>query len=163
MMSINPDRKGTVMSQSYDVLLICSGGGHWVQMSKLLPAFDGQKVNIATVDISVHSQYPLHDFVKVPDFNRNEPLKIIKGFYQIFNIVYRSKAKYVISTGAAPGLLGLITAKIMGKKTLWIDSIANPKKISLSGRIASYFVDELLTQWPSLSENSRAQYKGRIV
>ncbi|MFD2883357.1 hypothetical protein ACFS4T_13030 [Pseudomonas lini] len=50
----------------------------------------------------------------------------------------------------------------MGKKTLWIDSIANPK-ISLSGRIASYFVDELLTQWPTLSENSRAQYKGRIV
>ncbi|MFD2883356.1 hypothetical protein ACFS4T_13025 [Pseudomonas lini] len=99
MMSINPDRKEIVMSQSYDVLLICSGGGHWVQMSKLLPAFDGRKVNIATVDISVHTQYPLHDFVKVPDFNRNEPLKIIKGFYQIFNIVYHSKAKYVISTG----------------------------------------------------------------
>jgi UDP-N-acetylglucosamine:LPS N-acetylglucosamine transferase len=162
-MSINPDRKGFVMNQSYDVLLICSGGGHWVQMSKLLPAFDGQKVNIATVDTSVRSQYPLHDFVKVPDFNRSEPFKIIKGFCQIFNIVYQSKAKYVISTGAAPGLLGLITAKIMGKKTLWIDSIANPKKISLSGRIASCFVDEILTQWPTLSENGRAQYKGRVV
>ena len=46
MMSINPDRKGTVMSQSYDVLLICSGGGHWVQMSKLLPAFDLSLIHI---------------------------------------------------------------------------------------------------------------------
>lgn len=163
MISINPDRKGTVMSRSYAVLLVCSGGGHWVQMSKLLPAFDGQKVKIATVDTSVHSQYPLHDFVNVPDFNRSEPFKIIKGFYQIFKIVYHSKATYVISTGAAPGLLGLITAKILGKKTLWIDSIANPKKISLSGRIAACFVDELLTQWPRLSENGKAQYKGRIV
>jgi UDP-N-acetylglucosamine:LPS N-acetylglucosamine transferase len=90
-------------------------------------------------------------------------MKIIKGFCQIFAIVYRSKARYVISTGAAPGLLGLVAGKLMGKKTLWIDSIANPKKLSLSGRIAVYFVDELLTQWPSLSQNSRAQYKGRIV
>lgn len=151
------------MSQSSDVLLICSGGGHWVQMSKLLPAFDGQKVTIATVDISIGSQYPTHAFAQVPNFNRSEPLKIIKGFCQIFAIVYRSKARYVISTGAAPGLLGLVAGKLMGKKTLWIDSIANPKKLSLSGRIAVYFVDELLTQWPTLSQNSRAQYKGRIV
>ena len=65
-------------------------------MSKLLPAFDGQKVTIATVDISIGSQYPTHAFAQVPDFNRSEPLKIIKGFCQIFTIVYRSKARYVM-------------------------------------------------------------------
>ncbi|MGY2288729.1 polysaccharide biosynthesis protein [Pseudomonas sp. SDO528_S397] len=151
------------MRQTCDVLLICSGGGHWVQMSKLLPAFEGQKVAIATVDTSARSQFADHDFVQVPDFNRSEPMKIVTGFFAIFSIVYRSRAKCVISTGAAPGLLGLIAAKVMGKKTLWIDSIANPKKLSLSGKIASYFVDELLTQWPTLSKSTRAQYKGRIV
>jgi UDP-N-acetylglucosamine:LPS N-acetylglucosamine transferase len=151
------------MNSQSNVLLVCSGGGHWVQMSKLLPAFDGRKVTIATVDISVCTQYQNYEFVQVPDFNRSEPFKIIKGFYHIFKIVYDSKASCVISTGAAPGLLGLVAAKIMGKKTLWIDSIANPKQISLSGRIASYFVDELLTQWPDLSNGSNAKYKGRIV
>lgn len=151
------------MNKAKGILLVCSGGGHWVQMSKLLPAFDGQRVTIATVDISVQSQYPQYEFIKVPDFNRKEPVKIIDGLFKIFKIVYRSKASCVISTGAAPGLLGLFTAKLLGKKTLWIDSIANTKRISLSGRIASFFVDELLTQWPMLSQHSKAQYKGRIV
>jgi UDP-N-acetylglucosamine:LPS N-acetylglucosamine transferase len=151
------------MSQGKNVLLVCSGGGHWVQMSKLLPAFDRRKVKVATVDTSARSQFPLYDFVAVPDFNRSEPFKIIKGFFQIFKIVYQSQASFVISTGAAPGLLGLAAAKLMGKKTLWIDSIANPKQISLSGRIAAYFVDELLTQWPDLSKDTKAKYKGRIV
>lgn len=151
------------MNPSSNILLVCSGGGHWVQLSKLLPALADRKILIATVDTSVSSAYPHCDFFKVSDFNRREPLKGIKGFVQIFKIVYRSKASCVISTGAAPGLLGLIAAKLMGKKTLWIDSIANPKQISLSGRIAGYFVDELLTQWPDLSKCGKAKYKGRIL
>lgn len=132
-------------------------------MSKLLPAFEHRTVTVATVDVSAHSQHPALHFVPVPDFNRNAPLKIVKGFFQIFRIVHRSHAKYVISTGAAPGLLGLAAAKLMGKKTLWIDSIANPKKLSLSGTLAAYFVDEVLTQWPTLSRNGRAHYKGRVI
>lgn len=151
------------MKKGKTILLICSGGGHWVQMSKLLPAFETHTVKIATVDVSVRAQFPNREFFPVPDFNRSEPLKIIKGFWGIFRIVLKSKASHVISTGAAPGLIGLMAAKLLGKKTLWVDSIANPKMLSLSGRIAIYFVDEILTQWPALAQNSRARYQGRIV
>lgn len=151
------------MNQAHKVLLICSGGGHWVQMSKLLPALDGKNIQIATVDTSVSAEYPQCEFIQVPDFNRSEPVKVIKGFGHIFQIVHRSEASWVISTGAAPGLMGLLAAKLLRKKTMWIDSVANPKQLSMSGRIASYFADELLTQWPALSRCTKAKYRGRII
>jgi len=68
----------------------------------------------------------------------------------------------VISTGAAPGLMALMAAKILGIKTIWIDTIASAEKLSLSGRIALKFVDRLYTQWPDLS-GPKVIYAGNIL
>ena len=57
----------------------------------------------------------------------------------------------VVSTGAAPGLIALPIAKLFGARTVWIDSLANCERLSLSGRIARHFSDLWLTQWPHLA------------
>jgi hypothetical protein len=44
----------------------------------------------------------------------------------------------------------------MRKKVVWIDSIANVERLSLSGRIVRPFADLFLVQWPELAE----RYKG---
>ncbi|WP_299235919.1 hypothetical protein [uncultured Halomonas sp.] len=77
-------------------------------------------------------------------------------------IVRRSQPDLVISTGAAPGLLVLFAGFLLGKKTLWVDSIANCRRLSLSGRAAKLFATRVLTQWPDLA-TGRVCYLGRLL
>ena len=69
----------------------------------------------------------------------------------------------VISTGAAHGYLAIRFAKIVGAKTMFIDSIANAEQLSLSGELAVSHADVMLTQWPELSDGSAIQYYGSVL
>jgi len=59
--------------------------------------------------------------------------------------------------------MALILGRLMGARTLWIDSLANSKTLSLSGRLARPFASVWLTQWPSLSHPKGPDYWGSIL
>lgn len=145
------------------VLLVCSGGGHWVQMTRLLPAVQSCELEIMTVQPQALTGFHISRFHKIGDFNRKSPIKCLLGLTRIARVIFSSSPDVVISTGAAPGLLAIAVAKTLGKRTLWIDSIANPKKLSLSGRLVRPFADEILTQWPELDGRGGAKYCGRVI
>ena len=69
----------------------------------------------------------------------------------------------VISTGAAPGFFGLAFGKLLGARTIWIDSMANVEELSLSGRQVRRFADLWLTQWPHLARPDGPRYEGGVV
>lgn len=49
-------------------------------------------------------------------------------------------------------------------RTIYVESWARVKKLSLSGRLLEYVVDRFLVQWPELEkEKGRAQYMGILV
>lgn len=88
-----------------------------------------------------------------------------RGLWQLpyaLRIVRRSGADVVLSTGAAPGLLLLFAGFLLGKKTVWVDSIANSQRLSLSGRAAGLFASRVLTQWPELA-GGRVRYLGSLL
>jgi len=144
------------------VLAVASKGGHWVELLRLLPAFSGMEVVYVSTDSNLSATVEGSKFYSVPDANRWNKYKLIRIFMQLFDIVRREKPDFVISTGAAPGLMALMGAKILGIKTIWIDTIASAEKLSLSGRIALKFVDRLYTQWPDLS-GPKVIYAGNIL
>jgi len=70
----------------------------------------------------------------------------------------------VISTGAAAGCMTCFLSKLIGAKVVWIDSITNVKRISLSGRMVRYIADIFLTQWPEIAEQySNVEYVGTVI
>lgn len=71
---------------------------------------------------------------------------------QMLWLVLKFRPDVVITTGAAPGLVALQIGKLFGARTVWIDSLANAEKISLSGKLAERYADLWLTQWPHLVE-----------
>lgn len=144
------------------VLAIASKGGHWVELLRLMPAFSGMEMVYVSTNEDLASTVPGKKFYTVHDANRWNKYKLIKIFVDIFRIVYTEKPKVVISTGAAPGLLGLMAGKMLGIKTIWIDTIASAEKLSLSGRIAVWFVDRIYTQWPDLA-GPKVIYAGNIL
>ncbi|PTX57933.1 oligosaccharide biosynthesis protein Alg14 [Litoreibacter ponti] len=140
------------------ILAVSSGGGHWQQLHLVLPAFANAKVTLAC------SSAAQADAAHVlPECNLRTPLKVLACLREARRLVRRLQPEIVISTGAAPGLLVLLWAKLFGARTIWIDSVANAERLSLSGRLAYPLSDLWLTQWPQVSEESGATYAGAVL
>ena len=69
----------------------------------------------------------------------------------------------VISTGAAPGYFAVRIGRMLGARTLFLDSIANAEELSLSANLARRHCDLVLTQWPHLAEQDGPQYRGSVL
>ena len=149
---------------SNKVLVVASGGGHWIQMRRLLPAFDGLEV----VFVSVHSAYAEqvsgNRFYAVRDVTRWDRIGLAILVAQLTLILLRERPQVVVTTGSAPGMITLALAKcLLRSKTMWIDSIANCEQISLSGMRAKRFCDVWLTQWPHLQRTDGPECWGAVL
>ena len=61
-------------------------------------------------------------------------------------------------------MLALAVAKLAGRsRTIWIDSIANTERMSLSGRMARPVADAWLVQWEHLSRRGGPAYWGAVL
>ena len=74
----------------------------------------------------------------------------------------KERPDVVVSTGAAPGYFGIRFGKLVGARTIWIDSIANAEELSLSGLKAGKHVDLWLTQWEHLAQQEGPHYHGNV-
>lgn len=99
----------------------------------------------------------------VRDCNRATPWANLGCALDIWRILRRERPDVVVSTGAAPGLIALALGKLVGARTIWIDSVANSEELSLSGRLAGRFADLWLTQWRHLGSPKGPQYWGSVL
>lgn len=146
------------------VLAVCSGGGHWTQLQRLTGAF--AELNVAYVSVRPHyaSEVGKHRFYLVQDATRWDRFKLPLLAFQLMRILLKERPDVVVTTGAAPGLIALVLAKVLLRsKTVWIDSIANCECMSLSGLQARWCADIWLTQWPHLEQKSGPHYWGAVI
>lgn len=146
------------------ILAIASGGGHWVELMRLKPAFEQLDVVFASVYPEYEADVLGHRFYSFRDVSRRDRLGFIVLAFQLLRIIWIERPKKVITTGSLPCCIALILAKyLMGARTMWIDSIANVRKLSSSGRLAGKFADVWLTQWPAVAQSSGPHYWGAVL
>jgi len=146
------------------ILAVASPGGHWTQLSILRDSFESANtIYMTTVDNpAIDTLKKSHSVVKVPSADRDRKLKSIYLALVVCWHVFKLRPKVVISTGAAAGFFAIYFGRLVGAKTIWIDSIANHSKLSLSGEKVSQFADVTLTQWEHLEEKN-IQYWGQVL
>lgn len=144
------------------VLAVASNGGHWVQLRRLAPAFDGHDVAYLTTDPGHRSEVGPARFYAVNDANRWNKLALVRCTLEILCVLLRERPSVVVSTGAAPGYLAIQCARLLRARTVWIDSVANVEELSMSGRMASAAADLCLTQWPHLA-GGQVRYLGAVL
>lgn len=145
------------------VVAIASGGGHWVQLGRLRPALDELDVHYVSVDHSYAAEVGAARLSIVRDASRWTKLDLVVQGFQVLWILLRTRPDVVVSTGASPGFFGMAFGKMVGAKTVWIDSLANVERMSLSGRLARPFSDLWLTQWPHLEHPGGPKYAGAVL
>ena len=139
------------MTRSLKVLAVSSGGGHWVELMRILPAFEGADIALLTVNAEYRSESNGRRFYAVNDATRWNKLAAALMAARILLIVLRERPDVIVTTGAAPGYFALRFGKWFGARTIWVDSIANVEELSMSGHMARKFADLWLTQWPHLA------------
>ncbi len=145
------------------ILAVASGGGHWVQLLRLRPAFAGHDVAFVTVDACYRTEVAPHRFHTVTDATRWNKLKLLRMAVELLVVLLRERPDVVISTGAAPGYVALRLGRMLGARTVWIDSIANVEQLSLSGQRIGRHADLWLTQWPHLARPEGPSYLGAVL
>jgi len=139
------------------VLAISSGGGHWIELMRIAPAFQDADTAFVTVNHAYRGDAPSGRFYTVNDATRWNKFAAALMALRVLLIVLRERPDVVVTTGAAPGYFALRFGKWIGARTIWVDSIANVDELSMSGRIAGKHADLWLTQWPHLAKGGPKQ------
>ena len=147
------------------IVAAASGGGHWEQIMLLREAFAEHEVHYLTTNAELISRASInssHSYV-VGDCNRSTPFAALRSCARAIRFVLIIRPDIVISTGALPGLFCVIAARLIGRKAIWIDSIANVEKLSMCGTVASRVASLCLTQWEHLATERGPKYAGSVL
>lgn len=139
---------------------------------RLRAAWDGCTVTIVTTDpglgdalrdAALERGEPEPKLRIVTEASRKQKLQLIRQFLQMVVLMVQTRPDAVISTGAAPGYFALRIGKMLGARTIWIDSVANADELSLSGRKVGKYADLWLTQWPHLAKPDGPTFLGSVL
>jgi UDP-N-acetylglucosamine:LPS N-acetylglucosamine transferase len=145
------------------LLAVASGGGHWIQLLRIGPAFQDCDVTFVTTHESYRSQVNGYRFLTVTDSNLSTKFRLLRTALEVAWIILTERPEIVASTGAAPGYFALRLGHLIGAKTIWLDSIANVERLSVSGHRIGRCADLWLTQWPDLAKAGGPYYVGSVL
>ena len=147
-----------------------------MQLRRLRPAWAGCEVTYVTTrpgyrdevarDSEDDPDGPPPRFHVVPDANRWQKLRLLGQFLAVGWAVLRARPHAIVTTGAAPGYFAVRLGRLLGARTIWVDSIANGDELSLSGRRAGRHADLWLTQWQHLAaseDEPGPHYRGAVL
>lgn len=146
------------------VIAVASFGGHWIQLRRLSRVLSEHDTTYISTNRRLSETIGMGEkFICVPEASADSKLRMVMLFISALFITLRLRPSVVLSTGAAPGLAFLIWGRLMGAKTIWIDSIANAEEMSRSGLIARRWATVWMCQWPEVAEKSGAEYSGSVL
>jgi len=153
------------MSEQLKICLAASAGGHLSQLRRVASAWSGHETCWITTTEVVRASLGANGTVHVVgECNRQHPLRVISSFFRCLRAIRCEKPDLVISTGAAAGCMAAILGRMAGARVVWLDSITNVHRLSLSGRLVRPFADLILVQWPGLASKYRdVEYVGAVV
>ena len=151
------------MTRNKKILAVSSGGGHWIELLRVMKAFTGARRYFVTVQKEYRDDIPGDRLFVLNDATRWNKLALLLMSVRLLLIIMWVRPDVLITTGAAPGYFAVRFCKWLGARTIWLDSIANVDELSLSGRMAGKYVDLWLTQWRHLAHEGGPEYAGAVL
>lgn len=147
------------------ICVVASAGGHLSQLLSLSPAWQGRDVVCVSTGEMVREKLGrLGTTYIVGECNRQHLVKTLGVLFKCLKIVWKERPSVILSTGAAAGFLMCFWGKLFGAKVVWIDSVANAEKLSMSGRMIRPFANLILSQWPDVAvKYPKVEYAGELI
>ena len=147
------------------ICLAASAGGHLTELLRLSDSWKQYETFfVTTVPVVRDNLQTSGNIYVVGECNRQHPIRVLKVFLKCLKIALKERPNVVISTGAAAGCMICYLAKLGGARIIWVDSITNVERISLSGRMVRHIADLFLVQWPELVKKyNNVEFIGLVI
>ena len=151
-------------ADAVEVLLVCSTGGHLLQLHALRSAWSGTRHAWVTFDKS-DARSLLADeqvFFAFGPTNRNVG-NLLRNLKLAVRLVRRLRPRVVVTTGAGVAVPFCWIARVRGAKVVYVESLSRIEAPSLSCRLIAPAASRIYAQWPELAEAyGRARYVGSV-
>lgn len=152
------------------VLFISSTGGHLSEMLRLSPMFEKYDYFIITEktksNLGLKDKYPDHVGYLVYGTKKNilvYPFKLLFNCFKSLYYFIKFRPNVVITTGTHTAGPMCCIAKIFRKKVIYIETLANSKTKTATGRLVYHIADLFIVQWPEMLKlYPKAVYGGWI-
>jgi beta-1,4-N-acetylglucosaminyltransferase len=147
-----------------DVLLVCSSGGHVLQMLSLRQAweeFEHVWISDDTPDTRSLLRGERVEFAHGPTSRNLRSL--VLNVVLAWRVVRRTRPQVIMSTGAAIAVPFSWVGRLLGVKVVYIESVTRVDSASLSGKLVAPVASRVYVQWPELEPHlRRARYAGTV-
>jgi UDP-N-acetylglucosamine:LPS N-acetylglucosamine transferase len=146
------------------VCIACSPGGHMVQAKQLANTYKKYDYFYFTFLGKVAKTLRQTDRIRIiPNIVRHNPISWFIGMVLSAYIAIAERPDVVITTGAGVVVFFCIFAKLLGAKLIFIESMANIEKPTLTARLLYPFADLFIVQWSNLLKFfPQAKFLGRL-
>eukprot|EP00917_Polyrhabdina_sp_WS-2016_P004612 GHVP01010572.1.p1 GENE.GHVP01010572.1~~GHVP01010572.1.p1 ORF type:complete len:212 (+),score=17.39 GHVP01010572.1:136-771(+) len=175
---LKKNRRSRIIGSKRRVFAVYGSGGHTSEMISLTRKLDNKSVEVFSIvgEGDEFSKKAISDSVlNSPVFTIKRPREVhqplylcvlptIKSILQSFLIFGYRPPDLILLNG--PGIavavaVAAVMQEILFFRTtaiIFIESICRVNRLSLTGRILSVFVDEIVVQWPELQTNNRKYF-----
>lgn len=135
------------------ICFIASSGGHVQEISWLFGLCDEYDSFLMTEHSDFQKRYHVertYYFNKIDRMEKHFFLHFLQLIVGSVKIMRKEKPDIIISTGALVSVPMLYIGKLLGKKIIFMESMARVEGKSLTGRLVYPIADLFLVQWESM-------------
>lgn len=152
------------MGDRRDLLLVCSTGGHLLQLVSLRESWEPFSRRWVTFDKSdARSLLAAEDVVHAHGpTNRSVP-NLLRNLVLAWRVVGRTRPKALLTTGAGVAVPFAWVARLRGARVVYVESLARIDGPSLSCRLIRPVAERVYVQWPELQPLLRgSRFAGNV-
>lgn len=148
-----------------DVLLVCSSGGHLLQLFALREAWQGHSHVWVTNDRSDARSLLAGETVAYAYWPTTRNFKnLIRNTVVAWRVVRAARPKVMLTTGAATAVPFAWIARLHGARVVYVESLTRISSPSLSCRLIKPVAARVYVQWPDLlAALPHARYAGTVL
>jgi beta-1,4-N-acetylglucosaminyltransferase len=155
--------------EQIDLLLVCSSGGHLLQLLALREVWEPFRHSWVTFDKSdagslLKSEPVVHAYGPT---NRNMGLvaaaNLVRNLRLAWRLLGSLRPAVILTTGAGVAVPFAWIGRLRGAKVVYLESLTRIDRPSLSCRLIRPVSDRMYVQWPELRDALRgARYAGTV-
>lgn len=146
------------------IALVCSPGGHLLQLEALKPAYDDfDRIWVTLPGYDVEGVLSDERYVLAHGPTNRSLIKAVRNLRVAWRVVRRERPHAILSTGAALAVPFFLVGRLHGCRLVYVESLTRTDSLSLSARMVYPLTDAFFVQWPEAVVKPRARYEGNVL
>lgn len=139
-------------SDRVELLLVCSSGGHLLQLVALREAWGSTTRAWVTFDKSDAQSLLADERVYFAHGPTNRSVKnLLRNLLVAWRVLRAERPRLVLTTGAGVAVPFAWLARVRGARVVYVESLTRIDRPSLSLRLIAPVADRVYVQWPELA------------